>query len=134
MLTALLHAHSGLRFLVLLLGVVNALVLSWGLLQKQAFSRMHRLLNASFVGALHLQVVLGLVAVAMGRWFPALAGHIAMMIVAAVAAQAAISMNRRKATPGLRLPLMGVAIALLCIVAGVMAIGRGLFTVSVAAL
>lgn len=134
MLTALLHAHSGLRFLVLLLGLVNALVLTWGLLQKQSFSRVHRILNASFVGALHLQVVLGLAAVAMGRWFPALAGHVAMMIVAAVVAQVAISMNRRRSPPGLRLPLIGVGIALVCMVAGVMAIGRGLFTVSVAAL
>ena len=36
---ALFHAHSGLRFLVLLLGVVNVVVLSVGLARKQPFGK-----------------------------------------------------------------------------------------------
>jgi hypothetical protein len=68
--------------------------------------------------------------VAMGRYYPALIGHMVMMIFAAVAAQAAFSVNRRRETPSLQLPLAGVVVALVCIFGGVMSIGRGLFTVS----
>lgn len=128
--SGLFHAHSGLRFLILLLGVLNVLVLGIGLAQKAQFSRLHRILGASFAGALHLQIVLGIAMVAMGRYYPALVGHMVMMILAAVVAQAAMSVNRRREEPTLGLPLAGVVIALLCIVGGVMSIGRGLFTVS----
>ena len=128
--TGLFHAHSGLRFLILLLGVPNVLALGVGLAQKKPFSKVHRILGASFAGALHLQIVLGIAMVAMGRYYPALIGHMVMMVLAAVVAQAAMSVNRRREEPTLGLPLAGVLIALLCIAGGVMAIGRGLFTVS----
>jgi hypothetical protein len=128
--TGLLHAHSGLRFLILLLGVLNVVVLGAGLAGKKPFSKVHRVLGASFAGALHLQLVLGVSMVAMGRYYPALIGHMVMMIFAAVAAQAAFSVNRRRETPSLQLPLAGVVVALVCIFGGVMSIGRGLFTVS----
>lgn len=129
--TALLHAHSGLRFLVLLLGVVSLVVYGLGLATHKPFGKLHRILGASFAGSLHLQVLLGLSMVAMGRWFPQLAGHLAMMLLAAGVAQAAMTMNRKRAVPGMKLPLIGVAGALLLIVGGVMAIGRGLFTMTV---
>lgn len=128
--TALLHAHSGLRFLILLLGVTSFVVLTAGILGKKPFGKVHRALGASFAGCLHLQVLLGISLVAMGRYFPQLIGHIVMMAFAAVAAQVTQSMNRRRETPNLVLPLIGVLIALVCITGGVMAIGRGLFTVS----
>lgn len=129
--TALLHAHSGLRFLILLLGAVNLVLLGVGLASKQPFGKLHRILGASFAGSLHLQVLMGLALVAMGRWYPALIGHLVMMLLAAVAAQAAMTMNRKRAVPGFQLPLIGVVVALLCIVGGVMAIGRGLFTMAI---
>ena len=128
--TGLFHAHSGFRFIVLLLGVLNVVALGVGLVQKKPFGTIHRALGSAFAGALHLQVVLGIIMVLMGRYFPALIGHMVMMVLAAIIAQTAMSVNRRRATPGLQLPLIGVVLALLCIVGGVMAIGRGLFTVS----
>ena len=129
--TALLHAHSGLRFLVLLLGVVCLVVFGIGLATNKPFGKLHRILGASFAGSLHLQVLLGITLIAMGRWYPALAGHLAMMLLAAGAAQAAMTLNRKRAQPGMKLPLIGVALALLCIFGGVMAIGRGLFTMTI---
>ena len=81
--TALLHAHSGLRFLILLLGAVNIVVLLVGLATKKPFGKLHRILGASFAGSLHLQLLIGLTLVAMGRWFPALIGHLTMMLLAA---------------------------------------------------
>lgn len=128
--TGLFHAHSGLRFLVLLLGALNIVILGIALAQKKPFAKVHRILGTSFAGALHLQVVIGATMVAMGRYYPALIGHMAMMVLAAVIAQVAMSVNRRRPTPTLHLPLIGVVIALICITGGVMAIGRGLFTVS----
>lgn len=128
--TGLFHAHSGLRFLVLLLGALNVIVLGLGLVQNKPFAKVHRVLGASFAGTLHLQVLIGITMVAMGRYYPALIGHMVMMVVAAVAAQVAMSVNRRRATPTLQIPLVGVVIALICITGGVMAIGRGLFTMT----
>lgn len=129
--TGLLHAHSGLRFLILLLGVVNLLLLGAGLATKKPFGKLHRILGASFVGTLHLQVLVGLGLVAMGRWYPALIGHVVMMSIATVVAQAAMAVNKKRPTPGLQLPLVGVLLSLACIFGGVMAIGRGLFTMTV---
>lgn len=128
--TGLFHAHSGLRFLVLLLGVVNIAVLGIGLAQKKPFAKIHRILGASYAGCLHLQVILGVSMVALGRYFPALIGHIVMMVLAAVVAQVAMSRNRRRAEPTLTMPLVGVALSLVFIAGGVMAIGRGLFTMT----
>jgi hypothetical protein len=128
---AMFHAHSGLRFLILLLGVVNLVVLGVGLVRKQPFGKLHRILGASFVGLMHLQVLIGLAMVAMGRWFPALIGHIVMMSLATIAAQVSMAVNKKRPTPGLQLPLIGVLVALLCIFGGVMAISRGLFTMSI---
>ena len=126
----LFHAHSGLRFLILLLGALNIVVLGVGLVRKQPFGTIHRILGVSFAGALHLQVVIGATMVIMGRYYPALIGHMVMMVLAAVLAQVTMSMNRRRPTPGLSLPLAGVVVALLCLAGGVMSIGRGLFTMT----
>lgn len=123
--TGLFHAHSGLRFLILLVGVVEVVALALALAQKKPFGKLHRILGAAFAGALHLQVLLGVGMVALGRWYPALIGHVVLMVLAAVVAQASMSLNRRRTTPGTALPLAGVVVALLCIVAGIMAIGRG---------
>lgn len=128
--TGLFHAHSTLRFLILLLGAANVIVLGVGLAQRKPFGKIHRILGTSFAGLLHLQVLLGVAMVAMGRYYPALVGHIVMMVLATLAAQASMSVNRRRPSPGLTLPLAGVIVALVCIFGGVMAIGRGLFTVT----
>ena len=114
----------------MLLGALNVVVLGVGLAQKKPFGKVHRILGASFAGALHLQVVLGAAMVMMGRYYPALVGHMVMMLLAAVVAQVAMSVNRRREPPTLKLPLAGVVVALVCIIGGVMSIGRGLFTVS----
>lgn len=127
---ALLHAHSGLRFLILLAAAVNVVVLGAGLAQGTPFGKLHRILGASFAGLLHLQVLLGLSIVATGLFYPKLIGHMVMMLLAAIGAQAAMTINRKRPQPNMKLPLIGVLFALLCIFGGVMAIGRGLFTFS----
>lgn len=128
--TGLFHAHSGLRFLVLLFGALAFIVCAIGLAQKKPFSKAARILCSIFIGTLHLQVVLGLSMVVMGTWYPALAGHVVTMLAAAVLAQVLIIRNRKSATPGYRLPLIAIGGALLLIFIGVTAIGRGLFTMT----
>ncbi len=112
-------AHSGLRFLILLAGVV-ALVIC--LTQKPPFSKAARISCAAYLGLMHLQVVMGLAMVAMGTWYPKLIGHLVLMLVAAIGAQVLVSRNRRSAVPGYRLPLIAVGGSLLLILAGIMAI------------
>jgi hypothetical protein len=124
----LFYAHSGLRYLVLLLAFVALGVFFVGQVQKQAFGKLHRIVGASYAGLLHTQATLGLVMVAMGRFYPQLIGHLAMMLLAAVVMQVLLVVNRKKPQPGFVLPLVGVVVSLLLIAGGVMAIGRGLFT------
>lgn len=124
--TALYHAHSGVRYLVLLLALVVALVALHGLVTRRASGGGDRKLMSVFVGVLDLQILLGIGLVLMGIFYGALMGHLMMMILAAVAAHAAAVMARRT-TDGRRahgIRLAGVALALLLIVGGIMAIGR----------
>jgi hypothetical protein len=131
--TALLHAHSGLRYVVLLLAVAALAVLVRGLVTKSTPGKLERALGAAFAGTLHLQVLLGFGLVVMGRFYPQLIGHLTMMIAAAVLAQTMLSMNRRRPQPGHLMPLIGVGGALLLILGGILAIGRSPLAMTVGA-
>lgn len=125
-------AHSGLRYLIVALGAIDLVVFALGLVQKQAFRKPQRILGASFAGLIHLQVLLGLAVLFTRPYYPALIGHLVCMVLAAVVVQACLTINRRRSTPGFKLPLLGVGLGLLLIFGGVMAIGRGLFTMTAA--
>ncbi|MCP3140154.1 hypothetical protein [Pyxidicoccus xibeiensis] len=122
------YAHSGLRYLVLLAGVLAIAYFAFGLATKRPFDKVGRILGASFAGLLHLQVLLGLLVLATRFYYPQLIGHIVMMVLAAVIAQLGMSLNRRRPQPAWGLPLVGVLVAFVFIVGGIMAIGRGVFT------
>ncbi len=132
MITGILYAHSGLRFLVLLAGLTALGYALYGIVTKRPWDRGMRISGASFAGLLHLQVLLGIILAVGGRYFPAVIGHIVLMVAAAVAAQLPLSMMKRRPieersyTPH----LLGAAVALLLIWGGVTAIGRGLFATS----
>lgn len=122
------YAHSGLRYLVLLAGMLALAYFAFGLATKRPFDKGGRILGASFAGLLHTQVLLGILVLVTRIYYPALIGHIVLMVFAAATAQVAMSVNRRRPQPGFVLPLMGVVLALVFIVGGIMAIGRGVFT------
>jgi vacuolar-type H+-ATPase subunit I/STV1 len=122
------NAHSGLRYLVLLAGVLALAYFAFGLATKRPFDKGGRILGSSFAGLLHLQVLLGILVLVTRGYYPALIGHIVMMVLAAGTAQACMSVNRRRPKPAFVLPLVGVVLALVFIAGGVMAIGRGLLT------
>ncbi len=126
--TFLFHLHSGLRYLVLLVGVIALAYFAFGLATKRPVDKAVRILGSSFAGLLDLQVLIGIVMVAMGRYYPQLIGHIVMMVAAAGVTHVLLVVNRKRPTPGYTLPLAAVAIALALIVGGILAIGRGVFT------
>jgi heme A synthase len=121
-----LNAHSGFRYLVLLLAVLTALYALVGMLQKKPVDRagltMLRVLAASF----DLQVVLGIVTLATGPFRSQLIGHIVMMI-AAVAVVHLGAVRLKKTAPEARsngLLLATSLIPLLLVIAGILAIQR----------
>ena len=124
----LYHAHSGLRYLVLLVGIVAALLFAYGLVTRRPVGAA-RGLTAAFTGLLDLQILLGLGLVLGGVYYGALIGHIVTMVLAAAAAHVSSVMARRGTDErrSLTIRLVGVLLTLALIAAGVMAIGRSLF-------
>lgn len=127
----MLHAHSALRYLVLGLGLACLVFFTLGLTQKRPYSKTSQIFVTIFAGLTHLQATLGLVMVAMGLYYPRLIGHIVMMLAAAVTLQVLLIRNRKSATPGYTLPLIGIVVALLLMTGGTFAIGRHPFQATV---
>jgi heme A synthase len=126
MINAIFHAHSGLRYLVLLAAVVALIVTALGTFGRKPYERPSRISMAAFTGLLDLQILLGIVMVVLGCFYPALMGHLMMMILAAAAAHGC-SVYARKQADGRRahtVALVGVVLALVLIVGGISAIGR----------
>jgi len=122
-------AHSGLRYLVLLVGLVALAYFAYSVATKKGDEKLGRILGSVFVGTLDLQVLLGILMVVLGNFYPALIGHLAMMIGAVVIAHGAMAMAKTAQPEARRSALRfgGVLIALLLIVGGIMAIGRSVF-------
>lgn len=122
-------AHSGLRYLVLLVGVVAALAFAYGLATRRPL-RAERGINAAFVGFLDLQVLLGLILMGVtGTFGGQFMGHMVTMILALVVAHAASIVARRSpdARRALTVRLVGVVLTLALVAAGILAIRGGLF-------
>jgi ABC-type Co2+ transport system permease subunit len=123
----LLQAHSGSRYLVLLMGVVLVAYAVYGLVTKQEYDKRMRVVSAAFTGAIDLTVVLGLANLFFGTGFyPQLGGHIAMMVLAATVAHVVHGiMKRRPDDEKSYAPhIVGTLVTLAAIAAGIMAIGR----------
>ncbi|MBL9037157.1 MAG: hypothetical protein JNG84_01460 [Archangium sp.] len=120
----LLHVHSGLRFLVLLSGVGALGFFIAELARKRDYAKPGRIVGAVYSGLLQLQVVVGIVQVAMGVFYPQLIGHMVLMVLAAAVTQMGLSLARRGITKGYLVPTLCVAGSLVLIVAGIFAIGR----------
>jgi heme A synthase len=129
MINGIFHAHSGLRYLVLLAGVVALIVTALGVFGRKPYERPSRIAMAVFTGVMDLQVLLGIVMVVLGCFYPALVGHLMMMVLAAVAAHGC-AVYARKQADGKRahtIALAGVVLALALIVGGISAIHRSPF-------
>jgi len=122
----LLQAHSGLRYLVLLAGLILLVYAAYGAIAKRPYDKRVRVMSAAFVGALDLTVLLGFANLFSGIFYPRLGGHIVMMVFAAAAAHIVHGvMKRRPAEEKTFAPhVVGTLIVLAMVVAGIMAIGR----------
>ena len=122
----LMNAHSGLRYLILLAGVLTVLYAAYGMVSGRPYDKTIRILASSFVGTLHLQILLGVALLFSGLFSPALTGHIFMMVFAAAAAQIPVSVMRRRPEEQKSYTPHGVGAlaALAMIAAGILAIGR----------
>ncbi len=122
----LLNAHSGLRYLILLAGVLTVLYAAYGMVSGRPYDKTIRILASSFVGTLHLQILLGVALLFSGLFSPALTGHIFMMVFAVAAAQIPVSVMRRRPEEQKSYTPHGVGAlaALAMIAAGILAIGR----------
>jgi len=125
----LFYAHSGLRYLVLLMGLVAVVYFAYGLATKRPVDKSVRIIGSSFAGLLDTQILLGIILLGTGwPFYPALWGHLVMMVLAAGLAHALLVVNRKRPNPGYLLPLIGVGGALLLVIGGILAIGRGLMS------
>lgn len=125
----MIHAHSGIRYLVLLFGAATLLYAMYGVTTGRRYDRPMRVLSVLFAGSLHLNVLFGLGLIFMGTFYPALIGHILMMVAAAVVAQIVPSvMRRRPEEERTFLPhVVNTLVALALVVGGILAIGRTIF-------
>lgn len=125
----LFYAHSGIRYLVMLSALVAVVWLGWAMMQKRPYDKTSRVVVAVFTGLLDLQILLGLLLLAVIPFYGMLAGHLVMMFAAAFVAHGVVIANRNR--PPERqsngLLLAGVLGTLLLVVAGIMAIGRPVF-------
>jgi FtsH-binding integral membrane protein len=129
----LYQAHSGLRFLVLLAALIAIAVLLWGWSARRPFAGQSRAVTAVFTGVLDLQVTLGILLVFFRPWYGPLIGHLVMMIAAAFAAHG-LTVYAKKQTDPRRMhmiSLIGIALALLLILGGIMSIRNSPFEMTV---
>lgn len=121
--TVLFHAHSGLRYLVLLSGAVAVAWFLYAWLAGRGFDRPGRIVLAAFTGLLDLQVVLGLALLVGGRRTPGIGAHVGFMVLAVVVAHVTSGVARRRPERARAvLPLAGTILALTVLAAGILAI------------
>jgi heme A synthase len=122
----LLSAHSGFRYVVLLLGLVVIVYAAYGMATKRPYDQRMRGLAAAFTGALDLTVLLGLAHLFTSQFYPQLGGHIVMMVLAVVVAHVvSVVVRRRPPEQRTYTPHLVSAILVLAIVSfGILAIGR----------
>lgn len=125
----LFHAHSGFRYLVLLAGLVALFYLTYGWVGRKPYTGAARTVTIVFVALLHLQVLLGVALFLTWEYYPALIGHIVMMLLAATVATVASVMSKRAELARRKwgVAAMGVAVTLLLIIGGITSIGRTIF-------
>lgn len=121
----LYHAHSGFRYLILLVALIAIVVIGRGIIARKSV-RTASTLSGTFAVLLDLQILLGFALFLGGITYDALVGHMALMLIAAIVANAMLVVAPRAATERkeLVIRLGAVLVALVCIVLGILAIGR----------
>jgi len=122
------EAHSGFRYVVLLVGAaaVVASLAGWSGGATSGGGRLALRLYRVFVGTLDIQLLLGITVAVVRPFHPQYIGHI-VMVALAIAVAHVVNARLRKAPEEARRPaavLTGVLISMGLIVGGILAIGR----------
>ncbi len=122
----LFHAHSGVRYLVLLIGLVVAFHAAIRMFRGRPFDQTARRFAVAFAVVMDIQLVMGLVLLFLWPFYPELIGHITMMVLAVAVAHLAPALNRRRPPErkSLGLQLFGTVAALVLVIGGILAIQR----------
>ncbi len=121
------YMHSGIRYLVLLAALAALAYLMIGIASRRDFDKLAGALTGAYVGLMDVQVLTGVLLYLLVPSYPALLGHVVMMLAAVTVAHVANIMNKRRETKSLGLALAGVALSLILIIGGIMSIGRPIF-------
>lgn len=125
------YTHSGIRYLVLLLGVLALGYALYGVAGRRPYDQNMRKLAGFFSVALQINILTGLALLFAGTGFyPQLGMHVLVMISAAVVAQIVPSvMRRRPEAERTYMPhLVNIAAAIALVAYGILAIpGAALF-------
>ncbi len=119
------HTHSGIRYLVVLLGILALGYALYGVAGRRDYDQTMRKLAGFFSVSLQINVLTGLALLFTGSGFyPQLGMHIIMMVAAAVVAQVVPSvMRRRPMEERTYMPhIVNVAAALALVVFGILSI------------
>ena len=124
----MLNAHSGFRYLVMIAGLIVIGYAVYGMVTGRPYDKTMRITSAVFTGLVDLTALLGIVTLLSGTFYPALIGHITMMVLAVVVAHVvSVVIKRRPEEERTYAPhLVGTLVVLGLIAAGIMAIGRPL--------
>lgn len=130
--TFLFSAHSGFRWLVVLIGVIALVQMILSILGTAASAKRERMLMLVFTISLDIQVTLGIVLlifdrIAQGAPFTPFIGHVVTLLIALIAGHIFYSRGK-KAGEGAqaRFYLMGIIVALVLIFLGVIALPGGM--------
>ncbi len=121
------YMHSGIRYLVLLVALAALAYLLFGLATKRDFDKLAGALTGAYVGLMDVQVLLGILLYLLIPSYPALLGHVVMMLAAVSVAHVVNVVNKRRETKSYAVALVGVVLSLVLIVGGIMSIGRPIF-------
>ena len=124
----LLHTHSGLRYVVFLLGIAVVWYALRATITKAAYDDRMRILGGLFAVSIHLNILVGLAIIVFSQSFePYLGVHIVTMLFAAAVAHIVPAvMKRRPMEERTYLPhaVAGI-IALALVVAGILVLPAG---------
>lgn len=121
------YMHSGIRYLVLLAALAALGYLLFGLATRRDFDKLAGALTGAYVGLMDVQVLLGILLYLLVPSYPALLGHVVMMLTAVTVGHVANVVNKRRETKSYGVALVGVALSLVLILGGIMSIGRPIF-------
>ena len=128
--TILLYAHSGIRWLIVVAALVALVIFGYGWLAKKTFPKLGRILPAAYSGLLDTQVLLGLIYMVwtgvQGAGFPRFRlEHMTMMILAAVVAHLPSRWAKAKKTNLYRNIFLAILGSLVLIYLGVLVLPGG---------